>query len=469
MRSIRFAVLVASVATLVVAGLPAEAGHQNDPRTDNLRPRGHIEEPASLLNPAVANPDIHTDIAFWGRLAFQGNWDGFNIRDISNRNRPRQVSRTFCDGPQGDVLVWDDVLVRTWDANTGAAGSTCDGQVVPPGFEGLHVFDISDLRDPDLVASVDLPCGTHTATLVPDKRNDRVLVYSSNSNHSATNPNPPATCDWIDIVEVPLDDPASAAFLRQEPSDHTCHDIGVILGDVKKAACAGGEGVRVFSLGGPNGGSIEDPLLLFHTVEPGVTIGHSAAWSWDGEVIVFGHEPGGGVADQCKATDPVINRSLVFYDGDTGARLGMWTLPRPQSDAENCTIHNYNVVPLRSGRDILVHGSYQSGTSVVDFTDPANAVEIAWSDPPPIPVTFPTPFCQPPGCELGGVWSSYWYNGLIYETNITEGLNLFEFRGRETRGDKRLKHLNPQTQEFTIQPGRGDDDGDDDDDGGRDG
>ena len=38
-------------------------------------------------------------------------------------------------------------------------------------------------------------------------------------------------------------------------------DFGVILGSAMKGACAGGEGVRVFSLGGPNGGSLEDPLL----------------------------------------------------------------------------------------------------------------------------------------------------------------------------------------------------------------
>jgi hypothetical protein len=88
---------------------------------------------------------------------------------------------------------------------------------------------------------------------------------------------------------------------------------------------------------------------------------------------------------------------------------------------------------------VLVHGSYQSGTSAVDFTDPANPKELAWSDPPPI---VPT--------DLGGAWSSYWYNNFIYETNITEGLNIFRFSGKETAGAMRLSHLNPQTQEFTI-------------------
>jgi hypothetical protein len=39
---------------------------------------------------------------------------------------------------------------------------------------------------------------------------------------------------------------------------------------------------------------------------------------------------------------------------------------------------------------------------------------------------------------------------FIYETNITEGLNIFRFSGRQTAGAIGLGHLNPQTQEFTI-------------------
>ncbi len=138
----------------------------------------------------------------------------------------------------------------------------------------MHIFDISDKTAPELVGSIDLPCGTHTATGVPDKKNKRLIVYSSNSNNE---------CPWLDVLQVPLNDPEDASWIRQEPTDHTCHDFGVILGDAMKGACAGGEGVRVFSLGGSNGGSLVDPLLLFHIVEPGVTVGHSAAWSWDGE------------------------------------------------------------------------------------------------------------------------------------------------------------------------------------------
>jgi hypothetical protein len=176
---------------------------------------------------------------------------------------------------------------------------------------------------------------------------------------------------------------------------------------------------------------------------------HSAALTWDGEVIILGWEPGGGSQAECEATDPDVKKSAFFYDADTGAKLGQWTLPRPQGADENCTIHNYNVVPTRSGNYVLVSGNYQAGTWVTDFTDPANPVTVAWSDPPSL---GPGPFCSqsvPPGCQLGGAWSSYWYNGFIYESDITKGLNVFRLSDSVTGGAMRLPHMNPQTQEFT--------------------
>ncbi len=130
---------------------------------------------------------------------------------------------------------------------------------------------------------------------------------------------------------------------------------------------------------------------------------------------------------------------MFFYDAATGAKLGQWTLPRPQSAAENCTIHNYNVVPLRSGRYVAVSGNYQAGTWVTDFTDPASPATVAWSDPPPL---VPT--------QLGGAWSSYWYNNFVFESEITKGLNVFRVSDPRLAGARILGHLNPQTQEFTI-------------------
>jgi hypothetical protein len=455
-RIFRVLIVVAFAAGLMAFPLAATAGHKSDPRTKNIHPLGHIVEPASLF---TSNPDIHTDIAFWGKHAFQGNWDGFNIRDISAPGNPRQVSRTFCEGNQGDVLVWENILVRSWNTPAGTpgpfgAGLTCDGVPVPAGWEGVHVFDISNSRNPQVVASVQLACGSHTASAVPDRANGRLLVYSSPSSNA---------CPGFDVIQVPLANPAAASYVRFVNADHTCHDVGVILGSAMKAACAGGPGFRVFSIGGPAGGSLDNPMMRYHVEEPGVTIGHSAAWSWDGNVIIFGHEPGGGVAAECEATDDEVKKSIFFYrdDGSSATKLGKWTLPRSQSAIENCSLHNYNVVPLRSGRDVLVMGNYQAGTWVVDFTNVAagdgtvlrEARTVAWSDPPPAAVPPGAFFCSPAtgnACDVTGAWSTYWYDGFLYETHIGEGLNVFRLSDRSVAGAMKLRHLNPQTQEFTI-------------------
>ena len=396
--------------------------------SQNMHPLGFSPR-ENTTTPFTAN----SDLAFWGRTAYQGNYDGFRIIDISSPANPREIlDYRDCAGNQGDVVVWDNILVRSWNSPA-PVGATCDGEPVLPGvfgaWEGLHVFDISDPADPDLVASIETECGSHTASGVPDLANGRLLIYNSPSS---------GACPGIDIVEVPLDDPADASYLRFEPSGRSCHDTGIILGDAMMAACAGGNGFTVWSLDPADGGSLVDPAQLYSQAVAGVTIGHTAAFTWDGEVLIFGHEPGGGAAPRCQATSSETDRSLFFYDASTGAQLGRILFPRPQTAAENCTWHNLNVVPTDKGY-VLVSGNYQGGISVVDFTDPANAVEIAYADPAPL---VPT--------QLGGDWSTYWYDGFIYESDITRGLLIWNLSDNAVAGARKLGHLNPQTQERTL-------------------
>ena len=94
---------------------------------------------------------------------------------------------------------------------------------------------------------------------------------------------------------------------------------------------------------------------------PTVTIGHSTAFTWDGEMIVYGHEPGGGTQAECEAADDPLKKTFFFYRASDGALLGTWLLPRPQGPNENCTLHNFHVVPFLD-RHVMVHGSYQAGT-----------------------------------------------------------------------------------------------------------
>ena len=256
----------------------------------------------------------------------------------------------------------------------------------------------------------------------------------------------------IQVLEVPLDDPSESRYLRFVPTGepgmppeelHPCHDTGVILGNVKKVACAGGSGPSVWTVDPAEGGSLDNPKFLFHR-DLGTQVGHSASWSWDGEVLIFGHEPGGGSAARCQATSSTLDRTLFFLDGNTGETLSEFIHPRPQTSLENCTWHNYNVVPTRRG-NVLVAGNYQSGVSVVDFSDPENPEEIAYADPAPL--VNPN---DPNAIELGGDWSTYWYDGHIYESDITRGLIVWKLSDRAVSGAMKLRHLNPQTQEFSL-------------------
>ena len=89
-------------------------------------------------------------------------------------------------------------------------------------------------------------------------------------------------------------------------------------------------------------------------------------------------------------------------------------MPAPQNEQENCVAHNGSVVPV-PGRDIFVQAWYQGGISVIDFTDSANPVEIAYFDRGPIDEEHLT---------VGGYWSAYWYGGKIYATEIIRGLDV---------------------------------------------
>ena len=81
---------------------------------------------------------------------------------------------------------------------------------------------------------------------------------------------------------------------------------------------------------------------------------------------------------------------------------------------------------------MLVSGNYQPGISVLDFTDPANAREIAYADPAPL---------DPNTLVAGGDWSTYWYNGLISESDITRGLLVRNLSSSAVTGARKLDHL----------------------------
>src|SRR5439155_620339 len=97
---------------------------------------------------------------------------------------------------------------------------------------------------------------------------------------------------------------------------------------------------------------------------------------------------------------------------------GYYKVPAPQTTTENCVAHNGNLIPV-PGRDIMIQGWYQGGVSLFDFTDPTRPTEIAYFDRGPMDSTK---------LEMAGSWSAYWYNGYIYSTEISRGLDVLELQ-----------------------------------------
>ena len=123
--------------------------------------------------------------------------------------------------------------------------------------------------------------------------------------------------------------------------------------------------------------------------------------------------------------------------------------PRPQTNRENCTWHNFNVVPTYKGY-YAVSGSYQSGISVIDFTNPAAPSEIAYADPAPLSTTQNI---------TGGDWSTHFYNGKIYESDIRRGLIIWEPRSRLDAARPHAEHVEPADPGDVVRAGsRGADD-----------
>ena len=246
----------------------------------------------------------------------------------------------------------------------------------------------------------------------------------------------------MDVVRIKISDPTNATYVTRADARRQCHDNNVIMGNVNLAMCAGGNGFSVFrfdpALNPADPGGIENPTLLYSRSLTGVSPAHSGSFSYDGKVLIFGWEP--AVAPVPGASPRARRRTsstarCTSTTRELGTQVGTLMQPRPQTAQENCTWHNFNVVPTYKGRVAIV-GSYQMGITAIDFTDPANPQQFAFADPAPL---VPA--------RTGGDWSTYWHNGKLYEADIRRGLIIWDLNDeRENRARTLTGDHNPQTQ-----------------------
>jgi hypothetical protein len=160
------------------------------------------------------------------------------------------------------------------------------------------------------------------------------------------------------------------------------------------------------------------------------------------------------------------NKILTIDSKGKYTQHSYFKIPTAQSAQENCVSHNGGLVPV-PGRDIMVQGWYQGGVSVMEFTDPDHPKELAYFDrgpidPPPtgeVQATETTDGRRTRG-TIGGSWGAYWWNGLIYSSELDRGFDILELlpsdelSANEIEAAKLVKfeQYNPQSQPKVVWP-----------------
>jgi hypothetical protein len=500
----RLTVVGCLLATLALAAVPtvagahpAEAGELYVPWADDITQQAAVKsfsggpsaaaaEPAapgaenmSLVGNSDKDGTTNSDLAFWGQLAYAGNYDGFRILDIKGQ-QPRVVTDFRCRGPQNDVSVYEmggkRFLFQSIDSgqtreDCSSADAPVDAEGHRTGYEGVRVFDVTNPTQPKFLDMIQTACGSHTHTIVPDGQRAYIYVSSYPLGTGITAPEGPgdfkpcaAPHKKISVIEVSAPRGEFKFRMREEQlSDDTafnrgfqaCHDIQIFMPKQLAVASCAGDG-QLWDISNKWDPTASNGEKHTHIYSPSATdqfeFIHSGIVSWDGKTFAIMDETGGGGTAECdgSASDDGF---YYFYDvvkpGDKAPKLkSRYTIPRAQTP-EICVSHNANVIPV-SGRNLMPASYYQGGNTLIDFTDTRKPREVAYSD-------------LVDATGAADSWSTYWYNGRLYANGGlnrrgptgNRGVDVFELTGetgRATRGAKRWSHSNPQTQEAWQAP-----------------
>ena len=485
----------------LLAALPKPPGFfdpQNPAGLPPEIPQGDLEEPIGVDEDGQSNDETewgerspllsfsNTDIAFSGDKMVVGNYHGFNIYQIQGDGLPRHFSSVVCPGGQGDISLVGDLLIMSVEQTRGRIDCGLEGinqDISTERFRGLRIFDISDVARPRQVGQVQTCRGSHTHSIVSGPDEDgKIIVYNSGTG-SVREGEELAGCVGnvagdertalfrIDVIEILVDDPSNSRIVSSptvfadpetgrlgglwQGGDHgdgtqdtretnQCHDITVFPEAGIAAGACSGNGI-IFDISDPL-----NPQRLDEVVDRGFAYWHSATFNNDATKVIFTDEWGGGSRARCRAYDPRDWGADAIYDIVDGQLefRSHYKLPAPQSEQENCVAHNGSIIPV-PGRDIFAQAWYQGGLSIVDFTDSVNPVEIAYFDRGPIHEEI---------LVMGGYWSTYWYNGKIYGTEIARGLDVLELEASEYLTENEIaaaviadqgERFNPQ-QQFRV-------------------
>lgn len=443
----------------------------------NMRLVSFSEKPAQF-DTARGLTFINSDLAFRDRYVYQGNFAGFTIWDVGNPEKPEILSVVSCITSQGDPSIIGNLLFISAEG----AGNRTDcakGGVQDPKdhMAGVRIYDVSNPRAPRLVKNVQTCKGSHTHTVVPSPRDKGVVYIYVSGNQGARPDSELAGCREgtdpadesnslfrLDVIKVPLANPEKAEVVTgariftglsaapraasrparggragaagdagvPAPGPRNCHDVTAYPAlNLLAGACAS-YGILV-DISNP-----EKPVRLDAIADTNFSLWHTAVFSNDGSKVVFTDEWGGGTSPMCQANSMMEMGGNAILTIDTKRKFtqhAYYKIPTAQSEQENCVSHNGGLIPV-PGRDIMVQGWYQGGVSVMDFTDPDHPVELAYFDrgsidPPPMVDVPQAPPAQGRGGgrargTIGGSWGAYWWNGLVFSSELDRGFDIFE-------------------------------------------
>lgn len=171
----------------------------------------------------------NSDLTFSGPYAIQGNFNGYQVWDISNPSAPTLKIEYVCPASQSDVSVYRNLLFVSGESNSARLDCGTQGvkdTVSKERLRGIRIFDISDIANPKYVGNVQTCRGSHTHTVVVDPNDrDNVYVYISGSA-GVRSPNelpgcvsltpdkdPNSALFRIEVIKVPLAHPEQSAIV----------------------------------------------------------------------------------------------------------------------------------------------------------------------------------------------------------------------------------------------------------------
>ena len=171
----------------------------------------------------------NSDLAFTRNYAIQGNYNGFQVWDISNPSAPTLTTGYVCPASQSDVSVYRNLLFVSGEGLGGRVDCGTEGvpsAVSADRLRGIRIFDITDIRNPRYIGNVQTCRGSHTHTVLKDPDDDQnVYIYVSGSagvRPAAELPgcvaappteDPASALFRIEVIRVPLANPTQAAIV----------------------------------------------------------------------------------------------------------------------------------------------------------------------------------------------------------------------------------------------------------------